>query len=77
MLRQEPGRPRLEPAGFFLSALDGWDRKQWLSAYYLLARHLPGFGGLTDYNQLEEADVLVLLRKLRESLEREAAAWKR
>lgn len=45
--------------------------------FFLLARHLPGFGGLSDYHALEEAEVLLLLKRIRETLEREAAAWKR
>lgn len=54
----------------------GWSPLEWTRVFYLLSRHLPGFGGLASYDALEESEVLDLLQHVRRGLEREAAAYK-
>lgn len=73
----EPAPHRLELAGFFGLITAGWTNDQAADAFYHLARHLPGFGGLASYDALTDAEVLRLLGKLRVDLEREAAALRK
>lgn len=57
--------------------LPGMDSAVWAQGFVTLARHLPGLGGVPDYNALEPAEFEAIAAELEAQLKREAAAAKR
>lgn len=49
----------------------------WTDAFFQLARHLPGLGGPQGFDSLTLEEMRVLLRRVKEALDRQAAALSR